>query len=174
MSEVEQYLGKLDAGRKKDADKLRFDLILPEFEEAMAHVLTHGAKEYGANNWQKVAGAKARYTGALQRHLNQYRKGYMYDLDSDCNNLAQIAVNAMFLYWFERQPQLMCMAEDQLLVARAALTENIDGGLRNADKILSGIDNRVLAAATGTKQDCATSREADTACESGFTTSRYK
>ena len=42
----------MSEGRKKDADKLRFDLILPEFEEAMAHVLTHGAKEYGANNWQ--------------------------------------------------------------------------------------------------------------------------
>ena len=144
----------MSEGRKKDADKLRFDLILPEFEEAMAHVLTHGAKEYGANNWQKVADAKARYTGALQRHLNQYRKGYMYDLDSDCNNLAQIAVNAMFLYWFEHQPQLM--------------------EIPCADKILSGIDNRVLAAATGTKQDCATSREADTTCESGFTTGRYE
>ena len=144
----------MSEGRKRDADKLRFDLILPEFEEAMAHVLTHGAKEYGANNWQKVADAKARYTGALQRHLNQWRKGYMYDLDSDCNNLAQIAVNAMFLYWFEHQPQL---------------TE-----ILCADKILSGIDNRVLAAATGTKQDCATSREADTTCESGFTTGRYE
>lgn len=144
----------MSEGRKKDEDKLRFDLILPEFEEAMAHVLTHGAKKYGANNWQKVEGAKARYTGALQRHLNQYRKGYMYDLDSDCNNLAQIAVNAMFLYWFEHQPQL---------------TE-----IPCADKILSGIDNRVLAAATGTKQNCAASREVDTTCESGFTTGRYE
>ena len=145
----------MSEGRKKDADKLRFDLILPEFEEAMAHVLTHGAKEYGANNWQKVEGAKARYTGALQRHLNQYRKGYMYDLDSDCNNLAQIAVNAMFLYWFEIFPYVL-------------------KEMTSADKILSGIDNRVLAAATGTKQDCATSREADTTCESGFTTGRYE
>ena len=144
----------MSEGRKKDADKLRFDLILPEFEEAMAHVLTHGAKEYGANNWQKVADAKARYTGALQRHLNQYRKGYMYDLDSDCNNLAQIAVNAMFLYWFEHQPRL---------------TE-----IPSADKILSGIDNRVLAAATGTKHDCATSGSTDATCESGFTTGRYE
>ena len=144
----------MSEGRKKDADKLRFDLILPEFEEAMAHVLTHGAKEYGANNWQKVEGAKARYTGALQRHLNQWRKGYMYDLDSDCNNLAQIAVNAMFLYWFEHQPQL---------------TE-----IPYADKILSGIDNRVLAAATGTKQDCETGCKVDPACESGFTTGRYE
>lgn len=144
----------MSEGRKKDQGKLRFDLILPEFEEAMAHVLTHGAKEYGANNWQKVEDAKARYTGALQRHLNQWRKGYMYDLDSDCNNLAQIAVNAMFLYWFEHKPHL---AE-----------------ILSANKILSGIDNRVLAAATGTKQDCATICAVDPACESGFTTGRYE
>ena len=145
----------MSEGRKKDEDKLRFDLILPEFEEAMAHVLTHGAKEYGANNWQKVADAKARYTGALQRHLNQYRKGYMYDLDSDCNNLAQIAVNAMFLYWFEIFPYVL-------------------KEMTSADKILSGIDNRVLAAATGTKQDCETSGSTDTTRESGFTTGRYE
>ena len=147
----------MSEGRKKDEDKLRFDLILPDFEEAMAYVLTHGAKEYGANNWQKVADAKARYTGALQRHLNQYRKGYIYDLDSDCNNLAQIAVNAMFLYWFDHR----------------RLNPNVSG-VENADKILSGIDNRVLAAATGTKQDCATSGSTDTTCESGFTTGRYE
>lgn len=164
----------MSEGRKKDEDKLRFDLILPEFEEAMAHVLTHGAKEYGANNWQKVVDAKTRYTGALQRHLNQYRKGYMYDLDSDCNNLAQIAVNAMFLYWFEWQIQPAPVNRNEILVERAALEANIDKGIRDADKILSGIDNRVLAAATGTKQDCETSREADTTCESRFTTGRYK
>ena len=41
----------MNEGRKKDEDKLRFDLILPEFEEAMAHVLTHGAKKYEANNY---------------------------------------------------------------------------------------------------------------------------
>ena len=164
----------MNEGRKKDEDKLRFDLILPEFEEAMAHVLTHGAKEYGANNWQKVADAKARYTGALQRHLNQYRKGYMYDLDSDCNNLAQIAVNAMFLYWFAWQPQPAPVNKEDILVECAVLKKSIDKGIRDADKILSGIDNRVLAAATGTKQDCETSREADATCESGFTTGRYE
>ena len=164
----------MSEGRKKDQDKLRFDLILPEFEEAMAHVLTHGAKEYGANNWQKVEGAKARYTGALQRHLNQWRKGYMYDLDSDCNNLAQIAVNAMFLYWFDHQPCPLDIAKEAILADCAVLKESIDKGIQNANIVLSGIDNRVLAAATGTKQDCATSRAADTTCESGFTTSRYK
>ena len=164
----------MSEGRKKDADKLRFDLILPEFEEAMAHVLTHGAKEYGAGDWQKVADAKARYTGALQRHLNQWRKGYMYDFDSDCNNLAQIAVNAMFLYWFEHQPRSLGIAKEGILAECAVLKESIDKGIQNADKVLSGIDNRVLAAATGTKQDCATSGSTDAACESGFTTGRYE
>ena len=145
----------MSEGRKKDEDKLRFDLILPEFEEAMAHVLTHGAETYGENNWQEVLNAKARYTAALQRHLNEYRKGSNYDLASGCTHLAMIAVNAMFLDYFERLPFM----HKELI---------------NADKILSGIDNRVLAAATGTKQDCATSREVDTTCESGFTTGRYE
>ena len=164
----------MSEGRKKDEDKLRFDLILPEFEEAMAHVLTHGAKKYEANNWQKVADAKARYTGALQRHLNQYRKGYMYDLDSDCNNLAQIAVNAMFLYWFAWQLKPEPVTNHEFLVERAVLKESIDKGIRDADKILSGIDNRVLAAATGTEQNRETSGSTDTARESGFTTGRYE
>ena len=140
------------SGTKYDENKLRFDLIIPEFEEAMAKVLTHGAQKYGENNWQKVEGAKARYIAALQRHLNEYRKGYMYDPDSGCEHLAQIAVNAMFLHWFY----------------------NFSYRTNDANKILSGIDNRVLAAATGTKQDCATSREVDTTCESGFTPGRYE
>ena len=119
----------MSEGRKKDADKLRFDLILPEFEEAMAHVLTHGAKEYGANNWQKVEDAKARYTAALQRHLNQYRRGYVYDLDSDCNNLAQIAVNAMFLYWFALQYQPTAVTKNEIWAECAVLKESIDKGI---------------------------------------------
>ena len=145
----------MSEGKKHDQDKLRFDLILPEFEEAMASVLTHGAKEYGANNWQTVLNAKARYTAALQRHLNEYRKGSNYDLASGCTHLAMIAVNAMFLDYFERLPFM----HKELI---------------NADKILSGIDNRVLAAATGTKQDCATSREVDTTRGSQFDPRRYK
>ena len=140
------------SGTKYDENKLRFDLIIPEFEEAMAKVLTHGAQKYGENNWQKVEGAKARYTAALQRHLNEYRKGCMYDPDSGCEHLAQIAVNAMFLHWFY----------------------NFSYRTNDANKILSGIDDRVLAAATGTKQDCAAGREVDSACESGFTTGRYE
>ena len=80
----------------------------------------------------------------------------------------------MFLYWFEWQLQPVSVTKNEILVECAVLKESIDEGIRDADKILSGIDNRVLAAATGTKQDCATSREADTACESGFTTGRYK
>ena len=118
-------------GYKADQEKLRFDLIDPEFEQAMAQVLTHGAKKYGADNWKQVEKAKQRYTAALQRHLNEYRHGYLYDTESQCTHLAMIAVNAMFLQWFELNPEI-----------------------KNADKVVLGsIEDRVLAAATGPGQD---------------------
>lgn len=131
----------MSEGRKKDEDKLRFDLILPEFEEAIARVLTYGAKKYGPNNWQQVHDAKTRYTAALQRHLNEYRHGYLHDTESQCTHLAMIAVNAMFLQWLEFHPEI-----------------------KNADKVVLGsIEDRVLAAATGPRQDCEASDAANPA-----------
>ena len=119
-------------GKKHDQDKLRFDLIDPEFEKAMAQVLTNGVVKYGESNWKSIDKAKARYTAALQRHLNEYRHGYLYDTESQCTHLAMIAVNAMFLQWFELNPEI-----------------------KNADKVVLGsIEDRVLAAATGPRQDC--------------------
>lgn len=149
----------MSEGKKHDQDKLRFDLILPEFEQAMAEVLTHGAEKYGDNNWKLVEGAKARYTAALKRHLNEWQRGYVYDTDSSCRVLAQVAVNAMFLDWLDRNPKLMKLKQE----------------LSDADKVLSaGIDHRVLAATTGTKQDPPCGSSVDTASESQFDPYRYE
>lgn len=147
----------MSEGKKHDQDKLRFDLILPEFEQAMAEVLTHGAKEYGDNNWKLVEGAKARYTAALKRHLNDWQRGYTFDTDSSCRVLAQVAINAMFLDWFDRNPKLILERDS------------------DANKVLSaGIDHRVLAAATGTKQGPPCGGPVDTTSESQFDPHRYE
>ena len=68
-------------GRKDDTEKLRYDLIPPVVDKALASILTHGAKKYGDNNW--MSGIKYRRVyAALQRHLATWRSGKWIDDDS--------------------------------------------------------------------------------------------
>lgn len=88
-----------DVGKKNDAGKARYDLVLPEFEDAVAKVLTFGAEEYGANNWQKVEDRENRYYAALRRHIAAWRKGEELDEESGLPHLAHAACNIMFLMY---------------------------------------------------------------------------
>ena len=88
---------------KYDQGKLRFDLILPEFEEGMAKIMTMGAAKYAPNSWQNVEGAEDRYYAALKRHINQYGKGEGFDEESKESHLLHAACNLMFLYYFEEK-----------------------------------------------------------------------
>ena len=97
--------GGASIGIKHDQGKLQFGLILPEFEEAMAAVLTRGAEKYpDPTNWMK--NDRQRYVHALMRHLNAMRKGEVMDDGPGGTgqpHSACVAVNAMFLYWFDTQ-----------------------------------------------------------------------
>lgn len=86
-------------GRKDDAGKTRYDLVLPEFEEELAKVLTKGAEHYGANNWQEVEDAENRYYSALRRHISAWRRGEKIDNDTGLGHLAHAACNLMFLFY---------------------------------------------------------------------------
>ena len=89
-------------GRKDDSDKIRMDLLPFESLEAVAKVLTFGAKKYADNNnWQKVDGAESRYAGALLRHLSKYFQGEKFDAESGLSHLSHAATNTLFLVWFE-------------------------------------------------------------------------
>lgn len=91
-------------GKKDDFGKLRYDLLDVNFEEEMAKVLTAGAEKYGANNWQKLEDAQNRYYAALRRHLAAARQGRLInEEDGGLNTWAQVAVNAMFLYYFTKE-----------------------------------------------------------------------
>ena len=61
------------AGTKNDIGKLRMDLIPLEAEEALATVLTHGAKKYGDHNWRGGIQYHRIY-GAMRRHLLAWAK----------------------------------------------------------------------------------------------------
>jgi hypothetical protein len=89
----------MKSNKKFDSNKLRFDLIPPEVEKAMATILTFGAKKYGANNWQGLDNFNERFTAALMRHLNSWRLGEILDKESGYPHLWHIACNVAFLIW---------------------------------------------------------------------------
>lgn len=101
------------ADRKWDNGKIKYRLVLPEFLELMAKILTEGEKNHpcepnGQPSWQLVE--PEAYEDALFRHFQAYRKGEMHDKDmkfdnEPCDHMGNIAVNAMFLWWFNRKKE---------------------------------------------------------------------
>ena len=87
---------------KFDSSKPRFDLIDPWFSEDTAKVLTMGALKYAEDNWKLNTDIK-RYIGALERHLNEIKKGEFIDDESRLQHTAHIACNAMFLHYMIRK-----------------------------------------------------------------------
>lgn len=87
---------------KFDANKPRFDLIDPWFEEDVAKVLTMGAAKYAENNW-KLNTDINRYIGALERHLNKIKQGEYIDDESLLQHTAHLGCNAMFLHYMIRK-----------------------------------------------------------------------
>lgn len=96
---------KVEIGRKDDKGKARFDLVEPEFEEAVAEVLTYGADKYAPDSWQHVEDAENRYYASLRRHINAFRKGEKTDPESGLSHLAHAACNIMFLMHFDRETE---------------------------------------------------------------------
>lgn len=92
-------------GRKNDAGKPRWDLVPLIAVEQVAKVLTFGAAKYAPNSWQRLPDAKGRYLAALLRHLASWQEGERKDKESGLPHLAHVATNALFLAWFDLQPQ---------------------------------------------------------------------
>lgn len=95
--------GKGRAGVKDDGGKLRFDLIPPEVETALAEVLTFGANKYTDDGWRTVPNAEKRYTAALGRHLNAAKRGETFDPESNLTHLQHALCNLAFLVALEEK-----------------------------------------------------------------------
>lgn len=93
---------KTTEARKDDKGKARYDLVLPEFEEGVAEVLTFGADKYEENSWQKIDDRENRYYAALRRHIAAWRKGEELDPESGLPHLAHAACNIMFLMYKDK------------------------------------------------------------------------
>ncbi len=86
-----------ETGRKDDQGKLRYDLIPTEALEALASVLTYGARKYKPEGWRWVEDANSRYYAALMRHLEAWRQGEHQDPESELPHMAHVLANATFL-----------------------------------------------------------------------------
>lgn len=93
-----------NTGMKFDADKIRFDLIPPIATEALAAVLTYGAKKYKPNNWRSVD--PERYVAAFERHWHAFISGELFDKESGLPHLAHCMTNLAFLLELNYKPEL--------------------------------------------------------------------
>lgn len=85
---------------KFDNDKVRLDLIPPEFVTALGTILTFGAKKYAPRNWEKGMDW-GRVYASLQRHLNAWWGGEKLDPETGKSHLWHAACNICFLVVYE-------------------------------------------------------------------------
>lgn len=84
-------------GKKFDLLKLRYELTTPVANRALAAAVTYGAWKYGPGNWRDVQNAKARYYGALMRHIEADRNGEFLDSESGLPHVAHALASLHFL-----------------------------------------------------------------------------
>lgn len=89
-------------GRKDDKEKIRMDLLPPEFIEAVAVILTFGANKYEDRNWEKGM-SWGRVFGALMRHLWKWWGGEDKDPETGYSHLWHAACNIAFLVAYENR-----------------------------------------------------------------------
>lgn len=86
-----------EQGRKFDGGKLRYDLVpVLAFEDAVKG-LTYGATKYDDDNWKDVPYGRKRYLAAAMRHLQEYRKGNLWDEEQGIHHLSAAINNFSFI-----------------------------------------------------------------------------
>lgn len=89
-------------GVKFDDDKIRYDLLPPEFLEGTADILTFGAKKYGVRNWEKGM-SWSRAFGAMMRHMWAWWGGEQNDKETGKSHLWHAACCLAFLIAYEQR-----------------------------------------------------------------------
>ncbi len=89
----------VEAFMKFDSDKIRYDLVEPEFLKGIAEALTFGAKKYKPNNWKNCEDPN-RYYAAAMRHLEAVRLGEFTDNETGLSHVILAATNMMFYHHF--------------------------------------------------------------------------
>ncbi len=86
-----------EQGRKFDGGKLRYDLVPVLAFEDMVKGLTFGVTKYDDNNWRVVPEGRKRYLAAAMRHIQEYRKGNLWDHEQEIHHLSAAINNFSFI-----------------------------------------------------------------------------
>ena len=84
------------SGAARSTMDVRWDLLCEEFIRDMAVVMKEGADRYGDNNWKQGV-PEGVTVNHLIEHLYRWQEGDRGEL-----HLAKVAINAMFLDYYER------------------------------------------------------------------------
>lgn len=88
---------------KDDSRKPPLGLINPEFKAEMASALNFGVDAYGLDNWLLDGGLELdRICDAIERHLDEFRKGISEDPETSLSHLAHAATGCMMAYTLDR------------------------------------------------------------------------
>ncbi|MGH2954685.1 MAG: dATP/dGTP diphosphohydrolase domain-containing protein [Solirubrobacterales bacterium] len=91
-----------DTGGQKGQKLERFDLIPADAHAELARVYGKGARKYDDDNWRR--GYRWRLSaGAMERHLNAWKRGESIDPETGCNHLIMSAWHCFTLYTFEAE-----------------------------------------------------------------------
>ncbi len=99
---------KIKFGKKKDENKPRYELLPYEVLEAVAQILTNGAKKYEDRNWEKGI-AYGRVFGAAQRHLTAFWNAGLdgtdgiNSIDGSNSHIDHAICELMFLSAYEKR-----------------------------------------------------------------------
>jgi len=83
--------------------KRAWHLLPLSMVEEVVDVFQAGAVKHSPFGWQTVPDAKTQYHDALMRHLADYERGEVSDLDDGRHPLAHLIADALILLWHENR-----------------------------------------------------------------------
>jgi hypothetical protein len=102
----------LPEGTKDDGDKVRLDLIAPEFITATAEILTFGVAKYEEHNWKKGIKYQRIYR-ACMGHLIAWYCGEELDEETGKPHLWHASCCLMFLIYYTTYPKAFSKFDDR-------------------------------------------------------------
>lgn len=108
--------------------KTKFCLIPWEWTKGLAELLTLGANKYGDRNWEEGIPYSEIYS-ALQRHLNAWWSGEVYDPQDGQHHLLSVAWCALVMFSYqlrgahEFDDRPIYYVEEELIVRSSKLSD---------------------------------------------------